>query len=228
MLALALLASAMLATGASNASAVIVQLSSGRTVSYQPVRGVAAARSPLQPFAATENLIYHGGPVMTSNTNYAFYWAPSGSPAYPAGYQAGVNRYLEDLAHDSGGNQNVDSVATQYTNGSGEVVDYDSHFAGAIVDTDPYPKNGCKKAAICLTDAQLQAELKQLRRARTALPQRPRARVLHADPAGRRETASTRPAPNARPAATSAGLLRLPRLASPSAAARSSTPTTPT
>ena len=43
--------------------------------------------------------------------------------------------------------------------GSGEAVAYNSHFAGAIVDTDPYPKNGCKKAAICLTDAQLQSEL---------------------------------------------------------------------
>ena len=159
MAALALLTSVMLAAGASSASAVIVKLSSGKTVSYQPLRG-AAAQSLFQPFAPTGNLVYHGGPVMTSNTNYAFYWAPSGSPAYPSGYQAGVNRYLEDLAHDSGGSQNVDSVAVQYTNSAAEAVKYDSHFAGAIVDTDPYPKNGCSEAAICLTDAQLQAELK--------------------------------------------------------------------
>ncbi len=31
--------------------------------------------------------------------------------------------------------------------------------AGAIIDTDPYPANGCTRATICLTDAQLQAEL---------------------------------------------------------------------
>jgi hypothetical protein len=156
------LAAVMSALGAGTASAVIVQLANGKPISYQPLKG---AVSPLGSSvvggaaAASSNLIYHGGPVMTSNTNYAFYWEPSGSPAYPAGYQQGVNRYLEDLAHDSGGDQNVDSVATQYTNGSGEAVAYDSHFAGAIVDTDPYPKNGCKKAPICLTDAQLQAEL---------------------------------------------------------------------
>ena len=160
LLALALLTSAMSAVGVSSASAVIVKLSSGKTVSYQPLHGVLPAPNLLQPFAETENLAYHGGPVMTSNTNYTFYWAPSGSPAYPAGYQAGVNKYLEDLAHDSGGNQNVDSVATQYTNAAEEKVKYKSTFAGAIIDTDPYPENGCTAAAICLTDTQIQTELR--------------------------------------------------------------------
>jgi hypothetical protein len=161
----ATLAAAVLALGAGTASAVIVHLGSGKPISYRPLKGAVSPLSssalggPSATALASSNLIYHGGPVMTSNTNYAFYWAPGGSPAYPAEYQAGVNRYLEDLAHDSGGDQNVDSVATQYTNGGGEAVAYDSHFAGAIVDTDPYPKNGCKKAPICLTDAQLQAEI---------------------------------------------------------------------
>jgi len=159
---LALATALLLALGASSASALIVQLGNGKPISYQPLKSASGLSAlSLSPLAAagTSNLVYHGGPVMTSNTNYAFYWAPSGSPAYPAGYQEGINRYLEDLAHDSGGEQNVDSVATQYTNGGGEAVAYDSHFAGAIVDTDPYPTNGCKKAPICLTDAQLQAEL---------------------------------------------------------------------
>ncbi len=158
--ALALLTSAMLVAGASSASAVIVKLSSGRTVSYQPLHGVAAAQSLPQPFAAPENLVYHGGPVMTTNANYAFYWAPSGSPEYPSGYQTGVNKYLEDLAHDSSGIQNVDSVATQYTNAAAEKVKYKSTFAGAIVDTDPYPASGCAAAPICLTDTQIQTEIR--------------------------------------------------------------------
>jgi hypothetical protein len=154
-----LLAMSLLALGASSASAVIVQLQNGKTVSYQPLKpGAGLSALSIEPLAVS-NLIYHGGPVMTSNTNYTFYWSPGGSSAYPAGYREGVDRYLEDLAHDSGGNQNVDSVATQYTNGGGEAVAYDSHFAGAILDTNPYPANGCKKAPICLTDAQLQAEL---------------------------------------------------------------------
>jgi hypothetical protein len=159
-------ACALLAAAESSASAVIVRLPNGKTISYQPRHGPFGQlrATPFSSGAAALNtslLTYHGGPVMTSNTNYAFYWAPSGSPAYPSDYQPGVNRYLEDLAHDSGGNQNVDSVAIQYTNGSGEAAAYNSHFAGAIVDTDAYPANGCKRAPICLTDAQLQSELKK-------------------------------------------------------------------
>jgi hypothetical protein len=161
-LATCLAGTLLLALGATGASAVIVQLGNGRSVSYVPLQsasGLSALSIGPQAAAGTSNLIYHGGPVMTSNTNYTFYWSPSGASAYPAGYQAGIDQYLEGLAHDSGGDQNVDSVATQYANAGSEAVAYDSHFAGAILDTDPYPKNGCKKATICLTDAQLQAEL---------------------------------------------------------------------
>ncbi len=158
---LMLLVTVLLALGTGSASAVIVHLASGKAVSYQPLRGARPPVRPLavQPFAGS-NLVYHGGPVMSTNTNYTFYWAPSGSPAYPSGYETGVNRYLEDLAHDSGGNQNVDSVATQYTNGAAEAVSYESHFAGAILDTTPYPKNGCNAAPRCLTDEQIRAEVK--------------------------------------------------------------------
>ena len=155
-----LLAAAVCATAAAltapSASAVIVQLKNGKTLSYQPVQGSQRSAAPF----AGKNLIYHGGPVMPSNTNYTFYWAPSGSPAYAAGYQAGVDKYLEDLAHDSGGHQNVDSVATQYSDSKGNAAAYDSHFGGRLVDTTPYPANGCVAATICLTDAQIQAELK--------------------------------------------------------------------
>jgi hypothetical protein len=104
-------------------------------------------------------LEYHGGPVMTSNTNYALYWDPLGAPSYPAGYQAGLNRYFEDLAADSGGIQNTDSVLTQYDDSAGEHANYDSHFGGELLDTDPYPANGCSAAPICLTDEQLRAEI---------------------------------------------------------------------
>jgi hypothetical protein len=159
---LTLVIAAALAANAASASAVVVRLAGGKTVSYQPLRGSQPSLQGVSPLNAAPfaGLVYHGGPVMTSNTNYTFYWAPGGSPAYAAGYQAGINRYFEDLAHDSGGNQNVDSVAAQYTNASSEPVSYNSHFAGAILDTDPYPANGCKAAAICLTDAQLKAEIK--------------------------------------------------------------------
>jgi hypothetical protein len=144
------------AAGATSAEALVVKLPNGHQVSFAPVHGIGRAAAG----AGTGKLEYHGGPVMSSNTNYTLYWAPAGAPEYPAEYQSGVNRYLEDLAHDSGGEQNVDSVATQYSDSAGEFANYDSHFAGALIDTDPYPANGCVAAAICLTDAQIQAELK--------------------------------------------------------------------
>ena len=156
-----LIAAAALATAASSASALIVHVNSHKALSYEPLRG--ATRLSASPFATPrakgKNLLYHGGPVMHANTNYALYWAPSGSQPYAAGFQSGVNKYLEDLGHDSGGNQNVDSVATQYSDSSGEVANYASHFGGALIDTEKYPVSGCVAAATCLTDAQIQAEI---------------------------------------------------------------------
>jgi hypothetical protein len=156
----AITALTLLALTATGASAFLRQLPNGRTVSYQPV--LTALNQPFLASPAGKKgspLIYHGGPVMPSNTNYTFYWAPAGSPAYASGYQEGINQYFERLAHDSGGHQNVDSVTEQYGDSAGEFAEYNSHFAGAIIDTDPYPANGCTAAPICLTDEQLQTEL---------------------------------------------------------------------
>jgi IPT/TIG domain-containing protein/PKD domain-containing protein len=154
----ALLAVIALGVGASSAAAVIVHLKNRSTLSYQPLRTTRPIGfKPLDEVFS--NLDYNGGPVMSSNTNYAFYWRPVGASAYPAGYQTGVDQYFEDLAHDSGGTQNVESISSQYNDASGQFARYDSHFGAAILDTDPYPANGCARAAVCLTDAQLRAEL---------------------------------------------------------------------
>ena len=143
---------------APGASALVVHLALGPTLSYAPVPGSAATVSPFDPIF--HNVDYNGGPVMASNTNYAFYWAPaSGAPAYPPDYQPSLERFFTDLAHDSGGHENADSVAAQYNDSAGHHAAYSSHFAGAILDTDTYPANGCSQAAICLTDAQIRAEL---------------------------------------------------------------------
>jgi IPT/TIG domain/PKD domain len=148
--------SAVLAFGAQGASAVVVTLPSGKTVSYQPLRGSTVA-APLD--ATFSNLDYNGGPVMPSNTNYPVYWDPPGAPTYPAEYQSGLDQYFEDLAHESGTSTNVESVAAQYNDAAGAFASYSSHFGAALIDTDPYPGNGCTQATICLTDAQLRAEL---------------------------------------------------------------------
>jgi PKD repeat protein len=142
---------------AASAAAGTAQLHNGRTLSFRPLRSVSEAVLPADRFFT--NLDYNGGPVMPSNTNYLVYWAPAGSPAYPAGFKSGVDRYFEDLAHDSGGTQNVDSVSAQYNDAAGEFANYQSTYGGALPDTTPYPKNGCKAAARCLTDKQIQEEL---------------------------------------------------------------------
>jgi IPT/TIG domain len=157
-----MLSAAAVALSATDAAALIVRVG-GRTLGYQPLSGAAAPQVPqaeplVKPLAA-KALEYHGGPVMPSNTNYTLYWDPAGAPAYPAGYESGINRYFEDLAHDSGGVQNTDSVLTQYGDSGGELASYDSHFGGALIDTDAYPANGCSAAPICLTDEQLRTEI---------------------------------------------------------------------
>ncbi len=154
---------AMLALGSVNASALIVRLH-GKALSYEPVRGAEPAmRAFTQPQgkgrSSSKPVVYHGGPVMSSNTDYALYWDPTGGTGYPSGYELGLDRYFEDLTHDSGGNQNTDSVLTQYTGEAGELANYDVHFGGALSDADAYPANGCSAAPICLTDEQLRAEL---------------------------------------------------------------------
>jgi hypothetical protein len=152
----ALCIAALLGAGAAAppAGAVLVELS-GRTLSYLPVHPshAASAKSSKSP------VLYHGGPVMSSNANYTLYWDPSGAPSYPAGYETGVDRWLEDLAHDSGGIENTDSVLIQYTGTGGEAANYESQFAGALADPDPYPANGCSAAPVCLTDEQIRSEL---------------------------------------------------------------------
>ncbi len=149
---------ASLLVSASTASAVLVTVGS-RTLSYQPTpHPTAQALAVVKP-AVSKPVEYHGGPVMSANTNYAFYWDPAGAPSYPPGYQTVLDGYFENLAHDSGGLLNTDSLLTQYGDSGAEFANYNSHFGGAIVDTEPYPASGCAAASTCLTDEQIRTEL---------------------------------------------------------------------
>jgi hypothetical protein len=171
LLAFAAALALVLGAGGGQASAVIVQVQ-GRALSYQPAPGAAHALtrgrakngSPGTGNSSSNSkspLLYHkGGPVMPSNTNYTLYWDPAGAPEYPSGYRAGIDRYFEDLAHDSGGLLNTDSLLAQYTGNAGEAANYNSHFGGALTDTNPYPASGCTAAPTCLTDAQIRAEIR--------------------------------------------------------------------
>lgn len=139
------------------ASALVLR-QPGLQLGYDPPGGHGAGNTK-GASAEAKLVTYHGGPVMTSNTNYPLYWSPAGESAYPAGYISGIDRWFSDLAHDSGGVLNTDSVLVQYGEEGGGLANYNSHFGGALIDTDPYPANGCKAAAICLTKAQLETEV---------------------------------------------------------------------
>ena len=129
-----------------------------RAVDYVPLRGSKGTGLD----RVFTNMDYNGGPVMPSNTDYMVLWSPGGLSAYPAGYVFGLARYFKDLAYDSGGHQNVDSVSAQYNDSTGAFSRYQVTFGGALVDTDPYPPTECPADApvtACLTDPQIQAEL---------------------------------------------------------------------
>jgi PKD repeat protein len=160
-MALALIASAV---GASSASAVLKKIGKHQWVSYQPLRGKAT--SSLRRYdLAFNNMDYNGGPIMPTNTDYMILWSPRGLAAFPPEFTPGLERFFKDLAHDSGGNQNTDSVTTQYNDLTGASVHYAVTFGGVIVDTDPFPPSKCPvegSTIACLTDAQIQHEVQKV------------------------------------------------------------------
>jgi hypothetical protein len=79
---------------------------------------------------------------------------------FDAKYQSVINQFLIDVAHDSGGTDNVYPIADQYTDGSG-AIQYKSTFGGSYVAHNPLPASGCNDGidSYCLTDQQLQNEI---------------------------------------------------------------------
>jgi hypothetical protein len=138
-----------------------------RPAAYVPLR--SAVRSAAGLDKTFTNLDYNGGPLMSSNTDYIVFWSPRGLGAYgpgaPPQYTTGLQQYFTDLAHDSGGRQNVDSVATQYNDLTGASSRYAVKFGGALLDTHPYPQSQCpvnSPVIECLTDGQIQRELESV------------------------------------------------------------------
>ena len=71
---------------------------------------------PLAAASPSGHVSYGGGPVMHSTKTFVIYWDPAG--ALGADYEALVNRYLADVAADTGTQTNVYSVATEYGDAS--------------------------------------------------------------------------------------------------------------
>ncbi|HEY7420601.1 MAG TPA: hypothetical protein VH541_01220 [Gaiellaceae bacterium] len=83
---------------------------------------------------------------------------------FDAKYESVINQYLADVAHDSGGTQNVYSIATQYYDLGSVHIQYASTVGGSYVDHDPLPASGCDdgSSSYCLTDQQLQTEIQSV------------------------------------------------------------------
>ncbi len=133
--------------------------------------GIPACNSVPSSALAECDLTYHTSPspgtVMLTNTTHLVFWAPSGY-TYPSGYESLIERYLTDVAADSGFPTNTNSVATQYyqaPSSTDQFIAYNSTYAGALTDTDAYPAatSTCTglegTATACLTETQETTEL---------------------------------------------------------------------
>lgn len=131
---------------------------------------VDTARSLIQPNTDTGPMLYHsGGSVMHPSVQvFTIFWVPSklqngGSTGMSSHYQSVQKSMLTDYAGHS-----LDNNNTQYYQISGGTTTYIQNagsFGKSILDTNPYPASGCSDSATpgnCITDAQIQAEIKRV------------------------------------------------------------------
>ncbi|HEX9040380.1 MAG TPA: hypothetical protein VF838_05055 [Trebonia sp.] len=116
----------------------------------------------------------NGNVMMTASTGplvvVPIFWVPSGY-SMSASYKSILNSYVADVAKDSGGTQNVFSVANEYYGNNGQ-IHYNVKLGPVLTDTSPIT-SGCTLEAAdttgiyadgsgysaCVDDPQLQAEV---------------------------------------------------------------------
>ncbi len=161
---------AVMATAAAFAAALALSAAAQAKTLSGLVRDVPAVNQPNAHVAARPgNLPYHGGVVLHSNRTHAIFWEPAGSGlTFEPGYEALIETFLIDVAADSRKTTNVYSLSGQYRDAGGPAA-YDSTYGGAVVATDPLPRNGCTEPpmtgpgwTVCLTDNQLEAEIQHV------------------------------------------------------------------
>jgi hypothetical protein len=104
-------------------------------------------------------LTYNGGFVLHNPTVRAIYWVPQGFQV-STGYVSTINGFLQNVAASAGTTSNVFATDTQYTDSTGPANPW-FKFGGGLVDTQPYPANGCTVTytTTCISDAQVETEL---------------------------------------------------------------------
>lgn len=136
-------------------------------------------------FTTTQDVCYRGGPVLRDPTIHLIFWqgpvsaGKSTEPnveAFTPFYIETVERYFEDLSHDSGAQTNVFAIDPQYfdENAKGEQIpgQYAMSFAkpaDVTVDPTPFPKHvsGCTdntefSKGPCLLDSDIQQEAEKV------------------------------------------------------------------
>ena len=158
--------------------------SAALAVPHPTVRTVARRPAPAEDGGGSEHnghycdgctppLLYSGGPVMDTTgpggvTVTPIYWIPADATPFPDNYQTIINKYISDVAADSGSAANVYSVNAEYYGGAGGTrtnIAYKISAGMPIIDTDPFPTYGCdvlKDYTGCLTDDQIRAELERV------------------------------------------------------------------
>lgn len=126
--------------------------------------GFACAANP--PGCTTTPMVYGTGPVMRNPTNYLIFWQPAGgyAPAFPAGYQLGIEKFFQSV-----GGTPFYNIITQYNDSSGAPVpNATSLGAPSWTDTKTASPSGCDGTPTgavgstphCpLTDADIQNEV---------------------------------------------------------------------
>jgi hypothetical protein len=178
---LALLALA-LGPGTAPAGAFLVEAEEGAVrVGAQPrseelldgTHGVNSLGVPIENLSAFQFGNPKGAPVLPSSKTYAIYWDPTDN--YHGDWQELIDTFFQNMGAASGALDTVFAVDGQYTDKAEQHATAKSTFMGAYVDSEPYPEEICedpaplkgitkpndKPAAItCITDAQIQAQLK--------------------------------------------------------------------
>jgi IPT/TIG domain len=118
----------------------------------------------------TGALTYHGVRVMNSSTVRTVFWDPSSLPAgashFGANYSSLINQFVGDIAVDSPGATNVFASDTQYTDTTLGHITGNIAYGGTYTDTHAFPdtstRTNCPAPAPCLTDTQLETELREV------------------------------------------------------------------
>src|SRR2546421_1364042 len=131
--------------------------------------GTAGQPTPSNTALSPElQLRYPGGPVMHAHTIHLIFWAPP-TFSFPAGYEAGVQAYMQDVAADSGKTSNAYGAISQYGDAGGP-AQYNVTYGGSVTVTDALPARdpNCFDGATCISDDQLAAKVEAVRAAHSS------------------------------------------------------------